>query len=74
MNKGDLVNEVSKVLGTKREAQAAVDGVLSAITGALKKGDIPIYRDHQPSMRSKIKMPAVFAMLIGGCTHSGHGK
>ena len=31
MNKGDLVNEVAKVVSTKKEAQAAVD--------ALKKND-----------------------------------
>ncbi|MBW1859889.1 MAG: HU family DNA-binding protein [Deltaproteobacteria bacterium] len=39
MNKGDLVNEVSKVVKTTKEAQAAVDCVFSSITGALKKGD-----------------------------------
>jgi DNA-binding protein HU-beta len=39
MNKVDLVNEVSKVLNTKKDAQAAVDCVLSSITGALGKGD-----------------------------------
>ncbi|MEE8430918.1 MAG: HU family DNA-binding protein [Candidatus Desulfatibia sp.] len=39
MNKGDLINEVSKVLTTKKEAQAAVDCVLSSITKALEKGD-----------------------------------
>jgi nucleoid DNA-binding protein len=39
MNKGDLVNEVAKVVGTKKEAQAAVDCVFSSITKALKKGD-----------------------------------
>jgi len=37
MNKGDLVNEVAKVLNTKKEAQAAVDSVFSTITKALKK-------------------------------------
>ena len=37
MNKGDLVNEVAKVVGTKKEAQAAVDCVLGSITKALKK-------------------------------------
>ena len=37
MNKGDLVNEVAKVLDTKREAQEAVDCVFSTITKALKK-------------------------------------
>jgi DNA-binding protein HU-beta len=39
MNKGDLVNEVAAVVGTKKEAQAAVDCVFSSITKALKKGD-----------------------------------
>jgi len=38
MNKGDLVNEVSKVLKTKKDAQAAVDCVLSSIIEALGKG------------------------------------
>ena len=37
MNKGDLVNEVAKVVNTKKEAQAAVDCVFSSITKALKK-------------------------------------
>ncbi|RJR23200.1 MAG: HU family DNA-binding protein [Desulfobacteraceae bacterium] len=37
MNKGDLVNEVAKVLNTKKEAQAAVECILQSITGALKK-------------------------------------
>ena len=39
MNKADLVNEVAKVVRTKKEAQAAVDCVFSTITNALKKGD-----------------------------------
>ena len=39
MNKGDLVNEVSKVVKTTKDAQAAVDCVLSSITSALGKGD-----------------------------------
>ena len=39
MNKGDLVNEVAKLVCTKKEAQAAVDCVFSAITKALKKND-----------------------------------
>ncbi len=39
MNKGDLINEVAKVVSTKKEAQAAVDSVFSSITKALKKGD-----------------------------------
>ncbi|MGD8984476.1 MAG: HU family DNA-binding protein [Desulfobacteraceae bacterium] len=37
MNKGDLVNQVAKVVNTKKEAQAAVDCVFSTITKALKK-------------------------------------
>ena len=39
MNKGDLVNEVAKVVNTKKEAQAAVDCVFSTITKALRKKD-----------------------------------
>jgi nucleoid DNA-binding protein len=39
MNKGDLVNEVSKVLTTKKDAQAAVNCVISSITKALENGD-----------------------------------
>jgi len=40
MNKGDLVNEVAKVVSSKKEAQAAVDCVFSSITNALKKKDV----------------------------------
>ncbi len=39
MNKGDLANEVAKVVKTKKEAKGAVDCVLSTITKALKKKD-----------------------------------
>ncbi len=39
MNKKDLVNEVAKVVSTKKEAQAAVDCILSSISDAMKKGD-----------------------------------
>jgi len=39
MNKGDLVNEVAKAVKTKKDAQEAVDCVLSSITKALGKGD-----------------------------------
>jgi len=39
MNKGDLVNEVVKIVGTKKDAQAAVDCIFSTITKALKKKD-----------------------------------
>ncbi|MBN2123019.1 MAG: HU family DNA-binding protein [Deltaproteobacteria bacterium] len=37
MNKGDLVNEVAKVVGTKKGAQAVVDCILSTIANTLKK-------------------------------------
>jgi len=37
MNKGDLIKEVAKVVTTKKQAQAAVDCVLSSITTSLKK-------------------------------------
>ena len=37
MNKGDLINEVAKVVSTKKEAKAAVDCVFSTITKTLKK-------------------------------------
>jgi len=39
MNKGDMVNEVAKVVGTKKAAQEAVDCIFSTITKALKKKD-----------------------------------
>jgi DNA-binding protein HU-beta len=39
MNKSDLVNEVAKVVRTKKEAQAALDCVISSITKSLKKGE-----------------------------------
>jgi DNA-binding protein HU-beta len=35
MNKGDLINEVAKIVTTKKQAQEVVDTVFSAITGAL---------------------------------------
>ncbi|NLD35302.1 MAG: HU family DNA-binding protein [Desulfatiglans sp.] len=37
MNKGDLINEVAKVVSTKKEAQAAVDCIFDSITKTLKK-------------------------------------
>ena len=39
MNKGDLVNEMTKVLGSKKDAQSAVDSLFNIITEALKKND-----------------------------------
>ncbi|MFH1351787.1 MAG: HU family DNA-binding protein [Pseudomonadota bacterium] len=38
MNKGGLVAEVAKVVGTQKEAQAAVNCIFATITAALKKG------------------------------------
>ncbi|MBN1906268.1 MAG: HU family DNA-binding protein, partial [Deltaproteobacteria bacterium] len=35
MNKGDLINEVAKVVATKKEATAAVDCVFDSISKAL---------------------------------------
>jgi len=39
MNKADLVEEVAKVVSTKKEAQAAVDTVFDTIKKSLKKKD-----------------------------------
>jgi DNA-binding protein HU-beta len=39
MNKAELIEQVAEVVGTKKEAQAAVDSVLTTITRSLKKGD-----------------------------------
>jgi DNA-binding protein HU-beta len=39
MNKKELVNEVAKVVSTKKEAQAALDCMISSITRSLKKGE-----------------------------------
>lgn len=39
MNKSDLINEVAKVVSTKKEAQAAVNSVFEAITNALTEKD-----------------------------------
>jgi len=38
MNKGDLINEVAKVVSTKKEAQAVVDAIFTGIAKSLKKG------------------------------------
>jgi nucleoid DNA-binding protein len=43
MNKADLVNEVAKIVGTKKEALAAVDCIFDTITKTLKKkGDVTL--------------------------------
>ena len=39
MNKSDLINEVATVVSTKKEAQSAVECVISSITKAMKKGE-----------------------------------
>jgi len=39
MNKTDLVNEISKVVSTKKDAAEVLDCVLSTIIDALKKED-----------------------------------
>ena len=39
MSKSDLIGQVAKVVGTKQDAQAAVDAVFSSITQALKSSD-----------------------------------
>jgi DNA-binding protein HU-beta len=39
MNKSDLINEVAKIVDTKKTAQEAVDCALSSITKSLKKGE-----------------------------------
>jgi len=36
MNKGDLINEVAKIVSSKKEAQAAVDCILANIAEALR--------------------------------------
>lgn len=39
MNKSELIDKVANVVGTKKEAQEAVDCVFSSITNAIKTGD-----------------------------------
>jgi len=39
MNKADLINEVAKVVSTKKEAQAAVSCVFASISKSLKKNN-----------------------------------
>ncbi|MGD9823211.1 HU family DNA-binding protein [Desulfobacter sp.] len=39
MNKGDLINKVSEVLSSKKDAQAAVDCMIQTITDALAAND-----------------------------------
>ena len=72
MNKGDLVNEVAKVVNTKKEALAAVDCVFETITKALEeKRDVTLVgfgtfkvaerkarTGRNPSTGAEIKMKA----------------
>ena len=39
MNKADLINKVSEVLGSKKDAKAAVDCTIQTITEALSGND-----------------------------------
>lgn len=39
MTKTELINEMAKVLNSTKEAQKALESLLSAVSGALKKGD-----------------------------------
>ena len=39
MNKGDLISKVSEVLGSKKDAKAAVDCTIQTITEALSGND-----------------------------------
>lgn len=39
MNKGDLINEVAKIVATKKQAQDVVDSVFTTITKALQDNE-----------------------------------
>jgi nucleoid DNA-binding protein len=39
MNKGDLVNEVAKIVSTKKQAQEVVDCVFSTLTASLQRDE-----------------------------------
>ncbi len=39
MNKGDLINEVAKIVSTKKQAQEVVDCVFTTLTESLKQSD-----------------------------------
>jgi nucleoid DNA-binding protein len=39
MNKGDLINEVAKIVSTKKQAQEIVDCVFTAISDAMQKNE-----------------------------------
>jgi DNA-binding protein HU-beta len=39
MNKTDMIDQISEVLGDRNQARAAIDSLLAQISGALKKGE-----------------------------------
>jgi nucleoid DNA-binding protein len=39
MNKGDLINEVARIVSTKKQAQEVVDCVFTAVTDALQNNE-----------------------------------
>lgn len=39
MNKGDLINEVAKIVATKKQAQEVVDCIFSTVIDTLKKNE-----------------------------------
>jgi len=72
MNKADLIKAVSKVTCTKKEAEAAIDAFLEAITRSLKKKEVvslvgfgtfavkkrKARKGVNPKTREEIKIPA----------------
>ena len=72
MNKGDLISKVSEVLNSKKEAQAAVDCVLSTITetlankesvtlvgfGTFKSAERKARKGRNPQTGKEIDIPA----------------
>jgi nucleoid DNA-binding protein len=39
MNKTEMIDQISEVLGDRSQAKAAIDSLLAQISGALKRGD-----------------------------------
>jgi nucleoid DNA-binding protein len=39
MNKGDLINEVAKIVSTKKQAQEIIDCVFATVSDALQKNE-----------------------------------
>ena len=61
MNKGDLINEVAKVVSTKKEAQAAVDCVLDSVTKTLKVVKRKARKGRNPATGEEIDIKATRA-------------